>query len=138
MFGWFKKQSLEDLLSKGHAVRVHGVVFRIRKINPIDFATGARAVHMYFQVYKTKPEREQLESLSVNQEKIKEHFRDVIMASVISPKLSRKENEEGSIFVDNLFTDWDLATELYNAIIEYTHGKKKLKLYRSLSKELYK
>lgn len=127
MFGWFKKKKLQDVLTHGHVVKVHGVVFKVRKLNPIDFATGARALQMHFDTYKTAGEKEQLSLLEKNGEKIKEHYRDVIMACVMEPRLSRKENEPGSIWVENLFTEWDLVTDLYLAIMEVTHGKKKLK-----------
>lgn len=112
---------------QGHVVKVHGVRFKVRKINPIDFASGARAIQMHFDTYKTSLEREQLQSLEKHGDKIKEHYRDVIMACVMEPKLSRKEGEPGTIWVENLFTEWEMVTDLYVAIMEVTHGKKKLK-----------
>jgi hypothetical protein len=127
MFGWFKKKDLKDVLTHGHSVKVHGVVFKVRKLNPIDFASGARALQMHFDTYKTATEKQQLAALETHGDKIKEHYRDVIMACVLEPKLSRKEGEPGTIWVENLFTEWDLVTDLYLAIMEVTHGKKKLK-----------
>jgi hypothetical protein len=60
-------------------------------------------------------------------DKLKSHYRDVFLAAVVEPKLKRTDDKgDSGIFVDNLFTDWDLAHELYEQIISYTYGKKKL------------
>lgn len=128
MFGWFQKpKTLSEVLFAGYRVKVHGIIFKVRKLNPLDFASGAKALQMHFQTYQTATQKQQLEMVVSNQNKIKEHYTDVIMASVIEPKLSRKKDEEGAIWVENLFTDWDLANELYMAIVNLTNGKKKLK-----------
>ena len=127
MFGWFRKRTLESALNTSYRVKVHGVIFHIRKLNPIDFLTGAKAIRMHFETYKTAGQKEQLAMLEQNGDKITEHYRDVIMSCVISPKLSRKENKPGAIYVENLFTDWELVNELYLRIMELTYGKKKLK-----------
>jgi len=68
---------------------------------------------------------------------VKTHYTDVFCSSVVSPKLVRKKEEafdseghpiQDTIYVEYLFTEWDLANELYTRIIEFTYGKKKFKL----------
>ena len=57
--------------------------------------------------------------------KVREHLSDVILAGTIKPQLSRKE-EEGKISISELFNDWEIAETLYNEILAFTYGKKKL------------
>ena len=127
MFGWFRKKTLAEVLSQLHTVKVHGVIFKVRKLNPLDFVSGAKALHMHFSTYKTAGQKAQMELLDEKGDKIKEHYVDVIMACVQEPKLSRKQNEEGAIWIENLFTDWDLVNQLYMRIMEVSYGKKKLR-----------
>jgi hypothetical protein len=98
MFGFLsRKRKIEDLLYK--RVVLHGVEFVIKRLDPSNFLDGS---------------------------KIKEHYRDVFMAAVVSPALKRKPEGDG-LLVDNLFTEWNLSHELYFSIMEFTYGKKKLK-----------
>lgn len=118
----FKKKTVYDLFFK--KVSVHGVIFQIQKLDPLAFLDGSKAMIQTFDIYKLKTsEAEQQASLA----KIKEHYRDVFMAAVIEPKLKRKSEEKEGLFVDYLFTEWDVANELYAHIMEFTYGKKKLK-----------
>lgn len=124
---WFRKrQTLESLLNKTYRIKIMGVIFKVRRINPMDYVTGSKAVQMHFDGYKTSSQKDQLAKASQSMGKVKEHYRDVFMASIVEPVLCRKEDGEGT-FVDNLFTDWELANELYLRIMETTYGKKKLK-----------
>lgn len=125
MLSWLFGRSLEDALLKTYKVKVHGVIFRVRKINPLDHLTGAQVIQKHFDTYKTKAEKENPITPGYVA-KLKEHYKDVFLAAVVEPKLKRKEEGEG-ILVDNLFTDWDLAQELYLQIMQVTHGKKKLR-----------
>lgn len=135
MFGWFRKaRSLEDVLCEGYTVKVHGVIFKLRKLGPLDYASGAKAIRMQFDTYKTAGQKEQAAALQQSSDKMHEHLVDVFCAAVMEPKLSRKKDEPGTIWVENLFTDWGLVEELYVAITTLTYGKKKLKLYRSLNR----
>lgn len=118
MFG-FRRRKLEDALKETKAIYVHGVLFRIKKLDPFAYMDGSNAIAQVFQTWEQK--RELTEP---NMKKVKDHFRDVFLAGVVEPKLARKKEDEG-VFVDNLFTDWGLANELYGAIFEYTYGKKK-------------
>lgn len=118
----FKKRTVYDLFFK--KVSVHGVIFQLQKLDPLAFLDGSKAMIQSFDIYKlATSEVEQQASLA----KIKEHYRDVFLASVVEPKLKRKSEDKEGLFVDYLFTEWDVANELYAKIMEFTYGKKKLK-----------
>ena len=121
-------ESLSDVLSRTYPVRVHGVNFQLKKLNPIDYVSGSKSLHMHFDTWKSKGQVEQIQTLETGADKVREHYKQLFMASVVEPKLKWKdEPEEPGIWVENLFTDWDLATELYLAIMQVSYGKKKLK-----------
>lgn len=120
---WPFSRNLEDVLSKTKDVRIHGVKFKIKKIDPTAYLDGSKAMLQAFDIYKMESVNSDVSSK--NLDKIKDHFKDVFMASVVSPKLCRKKEDSESLLVDNLFTEWDLANQLYESIISYTYGKKK-------------
>lgn len=121
---WPFSKNLQDVLNKTKKVRIHGVKFYIKKIDPTAFLDGSKVMIQQYDTYKvSKPSAELNESVL---NKIREHYKDVFLASVVTPKLCRKEKEGDGLLVDNLFTEWDLAHELYAAIMEHTYGKKKL------------
>lgn len=122
MFGWFRSKKLNDVLNETKKIKVHGIIFTIRKVNILNYLDGSKVLQQVYATYQTGGDPIQNNS----EKKIKEHFSHVLVAGVVDPKLSFKD-EPGTTLVDNLFTDWDLATELYNAIIENTYGKKKVK-----------
>lgn len=120
-------EKLEDVLHRTYPATIHGVNFKLRKINPMDYMSGAKSIHMHFDTWKSKGQEEQLSTIESGTEKIKANYRQVFMSAVVEPKLKWKDvPEEEGIFVDNLFTDWDLASELYLAIMMVSYGKKKL------------
>jgi hypothetical protein len=122
----FRTKNLSSVINKTYHVKVHGVKFELRKINPIDYMSGSKAVISNFDTYKVGTEKNA--EPTVNVTKIKEHYIDVFMASVVSPKFFREGKDvPGGICVSLLFSDWDLAGDLYSKIIEISYGKKKLK-----------
>jgi hypothetical protein len=131
-----KIHSLSSVLNQTFRIKVQGgVIFKIRKLNPIDFISGAKALQMHFDTYRTANESQRMDLLVSNKNKIQDHYRDVIMASVVEPKLCYKKEDandgtngkEMITWVDDLFTDWGLVNELYEQIMMLTYGKKKLK-----------
>lgn len=126
MLNWFSKD-LNTHLNETKKVKVKGVVFKIKKINTINYMEGAKVLKQSYDTYKINKS----EDLNpVNDKKVVEHFSHVLVSGVVSPKLSYKENDDG-VFVDKLFVDWDLVVGLYNEIMEFTYGKKKMKLNTS-------
>lgn len=125
-----KTKTLDQVLFETKKIKVHGVVFRVRKINPVDYLRGARAHVSFFQTYEqaSAEEKLKLQTDEKSLENMQHHLSDVFMSCVVEPKLcyaKDKEEKPDHICVDNFFTDWTLANDLYLAIVEYTFGKKK-------------
>jgi hypothetical protein len=131
------RKRLEDVLFETKSVKIHGVFFEIRKLNPVDYMRGAKVHHAAFQTYE-KASAEQKVNMVLEEgalKKVQDHYADVFISSVVSfgnppQKLCYKKDEgkegyEGALCVDKLFTDWDLANELYTEIIVHSFGKKK-------------
>jgi len=128
LFSIFRRRKLEDALSETKRVKIFGVIFHLRKINPLDYVAGAQVMQKHFDTYKTAGQKQQLDLVTANTSKIKDHYVDVFMSSVVEPKLVRKKEDDAkAIWVQNLFTDWDLANALYLKIMEITYGKKKMR-----------
>lgn len=123
MRNWFGK-SLEHYLDATKSVRISGVVFTIKKINSLNYMEGFKVLRQTYDVYKTK----QANGPDIaSDKKLMEHFCHVLVAGVVNPKLSLKDDGSG-IFVEKLFVDFEMVVELYNHIMEFTYGKKKVKL----------
>ena len=131
LFSWFSTKSLSDVLNQSYDVKIHSVRFKLRKLDPLSFMGGYKALIQPFELYKPGSEKQAIDNLSAQTQKIKDHFTDVFMYSVIEPVLVRKQEEHGGIWVGNLFTDWTLAEDLYHKIMEVTYGKKKMRLLSS-------
>lgn len=121
MFWPFKKKNLEDHLSKTRKVKVHGMIFHIKRINVLDHCTGAKVCSAVYDTYKIGNQQSIDEASMV---KVKSYYTDILMAGIVKPEFSRKTDEKGKIFIDHLFTDWDLASELYGEIMAFSYGKK--------------
>lgn len=123
MLNWlFKGKDLKEHLNQTKTIIISGVIFKIKKLNPYDYLDGSNSIAQTVDTYKIK---ENQETNNTSIKKIKAHFIDVLMAGVVYPKLSREKDGDG-IFVENLFTDIDMANKLYEEINKFTYGKKKL------------
>lgn len=130
---WPFSKKLEDVVLKTKTIRVFGVKFKIKKIDPSSYLDGSKTMLQEFDTYKLK-EKPSQEDTKKQVENTRAHYRDVFLSSVVEPKLKRKWDDPDGLFVDHLFTEWELAHLLYSNIIEYTYGKKKLKLELSQKK----
>lgn len=101
-------------------IRIKGINFKIKKLNPLHYVEGAKVLKQSFDLYKTNNNKDLL-----SDKKVIEHLSHVLVYGVDSPKISFKK-EDGGVFVDDMFIDIELVFELYNAIMEFTYGKKKL------------
>lgn len=127
MLNWLFGKELSSHLEETKKVKISGVNFTIKKINTLNYIEGAKVLKQTYDTYKTKG----ADSNNVNSDKkVVEHFSHVIVAGVVNPKLSHNDDGIG-IHVDKLFVDWDLVVGLYNEIMEFTYGKKKMKLLAS-------
>lgn len=124
MLNLFRKKNLEDVLSDLKTIKIKGLKFKLKKIDAIHHMEGSKVMAMMYGTYEQKRASEKVQNLDFS--KIKEHYRDVILAGVSFPKLARNEGEEG-VFVDRLFVDWEIAEALYQEILIHTYGKKKIK-----------
>jgi len=132
MLNWFRKKNLRDVLNETKKVKVKGVLFNIKKLDVSHYLNGSKSLLASYDTYKVG----NAEPSDINlDKKVREHYRDVFLSSVVRPKLSRNNDGE-DIFVDEIFQDWDLAAGLYENIISYTYGKKKMKSLGALRKSL--
>lgn len=139
--GWFRRlfgsRDLNDVLSETRTVRIQGVKFVLKKVDPIAHLAGARVMQSNFEEYKNK--KAISAPVPVDQDKLqamREHFKDMFLAAVVHPNICRnKEDASGDVIpVDNLLTDWPLANEIYSEIVLFTYGKKKLSRNSSLDR----
>lgn len=129
---FWQSKSLEDHLRATKKVKINGILFKIKKIDPLAYADGSKALIQIYDTYKVKSadlkgsdaDKEKSATLS----RLKQHYRDTIISGVIKPKLVRKQKDNPeAICVDELFADWDLVNKLYMAILVHTYGKKKVR-----------
>lgn len=126
MFSWFFNKSLKSYLNETKKIRISKIKFKIKKINTLNYIEGAKVLKQVYDTYKTKGNVTDMAQM-MNDKKIIDHFSHVIVAGVLEPKLSYTKDGEG-IFIEDLFCDWGLVSNLYNEIMEFTYGKKKMKL----------
>lgn len=128
MFGFFRDRKLEDVLNPTRVVRVHGVRFVIRKLNPIDYLGGSKAVRQIYESFKSEG-LHSIEMRQVQQKDIEDHYIDTFLAAVVEPKLKLAPVGPGDadgVPAANLLTDWAFSNQLYQLIIEFSYGKKKV------------
>lgn len=128
---WFqsKERSLSTVLDPIKKVKIEGIVFKIRKINPLDYMAGYRVVAKCFDIYSREDTQAQVDLANI--EKIKKHYVDVFSLAVVEPKLARKEGEEG-LKAEALLLNWDIANRLYEEIVSFSYGKKKIQALMKL------
>lgn len=117
-------KDLKTELYKTKKIVVCGVRFEIKKINLLDYLNGSKVLLQQFDTYKTAGVKNTPANLS--EDNAKKHLADVLVAGVVNPKLTHKENGN-DIPVNDLFMNMDMSNELYMKILEYTYGKKKVR-----------
>lgn len=124
MFNLFGGKKLESVLNATRKVKVSGVVFTIGKINILHYLDGSKIIQQIYDVYKSSKQEAMPE---ISEKKLKEFFSHFLVAGVVHPKLTLKEDGDG-IFVEKMFVDWDMCMKLYEEIMLFTYGKKKTQL----------
>jgi hypothetical protein len=123
MLNWFLSlfnRDLKTVLDETKTVRTNGVSFKIKKIDPISFLDGSQVMLQTYATYqKTTDGQKQ------SDKKVREHISQVLVAGIVEPTLSHKEDGKG-FFVENLFVNPRMVNDLYDAILTYTYGKKKI------------
>lgn len=107
-------------------VSVRGVRFKIRKIDVSNHMEGLKVLMKTYQTYEEKVASEKKLPSDGSLEKMKDVYSDIFVTAVVHPKLVRSPDQPGQL-VDELFCDWDFCHKLYEQIMTYTYGKKKLK-----------
>lgn len=120
----FGSKDLKSYLNETRVVVCKGVRFKIRRLNNFDYLDGSQTLVSYYELYKAGKLKEAQASYS----KVKKFYTDVLMSSVVEPKLTRKEDDGSeSIYVGEIINDMGMVSELYAQIMAFTDGKKKLK-----------
>jgi hypothetical protein len=130
-----KERKLLQALHPQKRIKVEGILFTIRKINPIDYFAGYNSVQKLYDTYK-RTDSGKVEFDESAAKKAKAHYRDVIMSGVVEPKLTAREQDQEppykGLHVEALFANWEICEKLYEEILKFTYGKKKLRSYSSL------
>lgn len=124
---FFFGKSLSSHLEGTKTVRVNGVKFIIKKIDALNYLDGSNTMRAAFDAYKNGDQK-QAKEFPMGDKKVREYFANLLVNSVVSPRLTHREDEYG-IWVEKLFVDIDMVMALHNHIIEFTYGKKKMKLH---------
>jgi len=122
-----KETGLRDHLKAGKKIKVHGVIFHIRKLNVADYLEGSRVMQEIYATYKTNTSGKIDKKAATNSvKKAREYMTDVIVGGVVKPVIVRKPGADPeAICIEEVFQDWNLAQELTNQIMLYTYSKKK-------------
>jgi hypothetical protein len=124
----FVGRPLSDALRTDKKIKIRGVRFVIKKLDPLAVLESPGILTKTFHVKEFATSKDDVTlsgSEGANVRAYKKHLKDVFLAAVISPRLVQKESA-GGVLVDELFNDWALTSELYLAIMEHTYGKKKI------------
>jgi len=122
MINFFSGKTLEKELNKTKKIKILGMKFKIKKITPFDYLDGSESVLQFYRTYKVGKD----DGSEFNSKKLQKLYSNVFLAGIVEPKIKRKKEDLEGIFVDNLFTEWELAQKLYEEIFIFTYGKKKL------------
>jgi len=126
IFSFFKTlfvgRELHDVLFETKKIRIKGIIFIIKRIDPHDFLSGHMVMRQVYDEYKIKSDDKVLNN---NLKKIREHMSHVLVAGTVKPKLSLKD-VPGHINVSEVFKDPSIADKLFEEINLFTYGKKKL------------
>lgn len=137
MFKFMKRMifgnNLHDVLDETKVIRINGVRFIIKKIGVLDYASGAKVLLQYHETYKSNAKENKPMDTNL-EKKAKEHYSHVLVAGVVSPRLSHFDDGVG-VFIDKVFVDFELVEKLYTEIMTFSYGKKKVQMSNSLKKD---
>jgi len=130
---WFRSDGPERIKARLHRhtrVTIKGVTFTIRQINPLlDFPSDKiPSLFTDFQSKRGTPPPPQ-DNAKQTIEKMTEDMRLVIQAGLVAPRLGDTAGG-GSLTMDDLFRDLDVAVQLYYAI--WDHSTRRLRGLKGL------
>lgn len=134
IFGWLRRrrnilETLESRLRQTKKIIIDNVEFEIKKVGIDEHLAGLNVILRFHEQYG-RPEKHKTVSVGQkleDQAKLKKFLRDILVAGVVSPKLTLKDKpEDGEINVDQFVSrEFDLANMLTYEILKLTYGKKK-------------
>lgn len=139
VLGWLFGKDLEKHAKATKKIVVNGIRVKIQKVNITNYLEGQKVLLATNEVHKTKGEKEAAAKNIPSDEKMRAHYRDILIAGVVSPKLCYKEEDEKAgegMWVDRIMHDWDLVLGIHSAILSFTYGKKKYQHALSVAKGL--
>lgn len=125
MLNWIFGRDLKKVLTETKKITVKGIRFEIKRVNLLNYLDGSKVLFQHYDTYKTKGAAPELPPTPGSEKKMRDHYKEVLVAGVAHPKLVNNPEDDG-IPVDELFIDWDLVQILYLRILEFTYGKKKV------------
>lgn len=132
MLNWIKQRlfgiTLDQALNQTKKVRCCGVNFQIRKIDPLQWMQGSDAAVNTIATWTDKRKMDKAQEQQDTEKALKglrEHQKETFLVAVAKPVLT-VDGADDSINVDEIFAIPGLADELYQQILYYTYGKKKI------------
>lgn len=123
----FKKRTLKDAVSETKKVVIEGVVFKIRRINPMSYMQGYDVVLQEISTYQVGKVASP-ENIDKSLKKTRKHWEQIILAGVVEPNIVRKDDGMHTT-IDEILNNFELASKLYEAILYYAYGKKKARAF---------
>lgn len=122
MWPFRKQRTLKQSLNETKKVHIEGVLFVIRKINPMSYMQGYDVVLQQYEAMKVAPANQ----LSGEQilKKMRRHWAEIILAGTVSPVIVRKEDGIHAT-IDEVLDNFELSSGLYSEILAFAYGKKK-------------
>jgi len=115
--------NLKEKLNRHKNIKVCGMKFTIRKLNPLQDFPRVQDMPQIFIYYMTKrPIKD--EPLNVaSMQKAYDDMKKIVEAGIVDPPLvpvEKDKSKEAGITVDDLFVDEDMATQLYIEILSHS------------------
>jgi hypothetical protein len=117
----FRSKTLDEVLHETKTVRVCGIKFKIKKIDPFDYLEGYKVM---LQSYAENEGKKPVSNGKIDEKKVRDHVKHTLICGVAEPKLALKA--EDGYLVDQLFVNMKIVNKLYTEIVEFTYGKKKI------------
>lgn len=139
MFDFIFGRKLEKVLYETKKIRVSGIYFRIKKVNMLNYIDGSKVLVKTYDTHKTAAAKAAAPVMS--EKELKRHYTDILVSGVVEPKLVYEKtdpNDKSTFLVTDLFIIPDLVGVLYNEIMYFTYGKKKVKRAMLAEKDLSK
>jgi len=139
---WFGSKTTKERLSGYKTIKVHGMEFVIRKVNPlVDF--NSDELPAMFTDYDSRRDLSKMEQTKEQVKKLNDVMKRYLIAGIVRPVLvpigkGEIKGKEDGITVDDLFRDPTIAMKLFNEIVFHSSNEFRglSKLFFSIKKKL--